>query len=103
MAGCNTNLDQSMMRLTKLRCLDLVPAPGTDRTYLSAASGLVRIGGFLYVIADDELHLGVFQSDPRIPGDTVRLFGGELPVAKEERKALKPDLEALMLIPVSRD
>src|SRR5688572_28322358 len=88
-----------MITLTKIRDLDMSPAPGSDRKHLSAASGLVRIGPFLYVIADDELHLGVFRLEPSIPGTRVRLFAGELPVAKEERKALKPDFEALMLIP----
>ena len=87
-----------MIRLTKIRDLDLAPAPGTDKTHLSAASGLVGIGPLLYVIGDDELHLGVFRTNPSTPGYTIRLFPGELPVPKKERKARKPELEALMLI-----
>ena len=88
-----------MITLTKIRDLDISPAQGSDRKHLSAASGLVRVGPFLYVIADDELHLGVFRLEPSIPGTRVRLFAGELPIEKDARKALKPDFEALMLIP----
>jgi hypothetical protein len=88
-----------MITLTKIRDFDLSPAQGSARKHLSAASGLVRVGPFLYVIADDENHLGVFRLEPSIPGTRVRLFSGELPVANEARKALKRDLESLMLIP----
>jgi uncharacterized protein DUF6929 len=59
----------------------------------------VRAGRFLYVVADDELHLGVFRSTGAKLGHLVRLFAGELPAAAKERKARKPDLEALTLLP----
>src|SRR5262245_9684590 len=89
-----------MIALTKIRELDFSPGPSSQGcSHLSAASGLVRVGPLLYVIGDDELHLGVFRLGPGIPGQRPRLFAGELPVAKDERKALKPDLEALMLLP----
>jgi len=81
--------------LHKLRHLDLEPKP----SHLSAASGLVRSGCFLYVVADDELHLGVFPAEGTGPGDLLRLFPGELPAEPRERKRLKPDLEALALLP----
>jgi hypothetical protein len=67
--------------------------------HLSAASGLVRIGHRLFVVADDELHLGEFDLANGGPGRLHRLFEGELPSHHRERKARKPDLEALAALP----
>jgi hypothetical protein len=92
-----------MIAAIQLRELTLNTASAIGRPrYLSAASGLVRIGEFLYVVADDELQLGVFPSSGDRPGDLIRLFPGELPDSKKARKAIKPDLEALMLVPPFR-
>ena len=86
--------------LRKLRDLDLGTASATGRArHLSAASGLVRSGRSLYVVADDELHLGVFPANGTGRGGLVRLFPGELPAEPRERKRRKPDLEALLLVP----
>jgi hypothetical protein len=71
--------------------------------HLSAASGLVQVKNRVYVVADDELHLGVFDVLPvasagglPVPvGELVRLFEGELPQGKKQRKLAKPDLETL--------
>ncbi len=86
--------------LRKIRDLDLraPSSPGRPR-HLSAASGLVRAGSFLYVVADDELHLGVYHIDDRQAGSLIRLYGGALPGSKKKRKRRKPDSEALMLLP----
>ena len=75
--------------------------------HLSAASGLVRVRQRLYVVADDELHLGVFEEHPApgstgdglAPGTLVRLLEGDLPRDKGKRKKVKPDLETLALLP----
>ena len=75
--------------------------------HLSAASGLVRVQHRLYVVADDELHLGVFddtESSDASPvsshlGELVRLFEGALPRDKRRRKLAKPDLETLAELP----
>lgn len=92
-------VDRMLISLTKVRELDL-SAPSAGRTaHLSAASGLVRAGRFLYVVADDELHLGVFHATEATAGHLIRLFPGELPAPAKERKARKPDLEALALLP----
>ena len=93
-------VDRMLISLTKVRELDLA-APTSDGRplHLSAASGLVRAGRYLYVVADDELHLGVFHSTDAEAGHLVRLFPGELPAPAKERKARKPDLEALTLLP----
>lgn len=67
--------------------------------HLSAASGIVVAGDFLYVVSDDELHLGVFDVRGRAAGRLVRIFPGDLPDAPALRKAAKPDLEALVRLP----
>ncbi len=54
-----------------LSSLDLVEAPGPGQpAHLSAESGLVRVGKFLYVVADDEHHLGMFAAT----GGAMRLL-----------------------------
>jgi hypothetical protein len=88
-----------MIRTTQRRTLTLEApeAPGRP-AHVSAASGLVAVGPWLYVVADDSLHLAVFPREGHAPGRAVRLFSGELPLETQERKALKPDLEALCLL-----
>lgn len=86
--------------LEHLRDLHLQPCSHPQgHAHLSAASALVRVGGHLYVVADDELYLGVFSENDLQPGRLLRLFPGDLPLAKAERKAAKPDLESLALLP----
>jgi hypothetical protein len=86
--------------LRKLRDLDVEEpsAPGRP-SHLSAASGVVRRGDFVYVIGDDELHLGVFQLSSSKPGRLHRVLAGDLPMDHGERSGLKPDLEALTVLP----
>ena len=67
--------------------------------HLSAASGLVCLHSFIYVVSDDELHLGVFGRADQKPGHLIRLFDGALAESKSDRKKQKPDLEALTLLP----
>jgi hypothetical protein len=93
-----------MISLTHVRTLDLaIPtAPGRPR-HLSAASGLVCVRSTAYVIADDELHLGVFSIDTPKPGSLIRLFDGALPDEPKPRKKAKPDLEAIALLPAANE
>ena len=93
-----------LIPLARLRTLDIeAPSSAGRQAHLSAASGLVRAGRFLYVIADDELHLGVFDADGAAPGRLIRVFAGDLPLPPAERKKRKPDLEAIVCLPASRD
>jgi hypothetical protein len=93
-----------MIALTKIRDLDLASAAAAGRpAHVSAASGLVSVNSSLYVIADDELHLGVFDERDSAPGHLARLFDGTLPRSKRDRKKQKPDIEALTLLPPSAD
>jgi hypothetical protein len=92
-----------MIALTLLRELDVATPTATGRlAHLSAASGLVCIGALAYVIADDELHLGVFRTDTSDPGRLIRLFDGTLPEEPKARKKKKPDTEAIVLLPADR-
>jgi hypothetical protein len=70
------------------------------QAHFSAASGLVCAHGRVYVISDEEHHLAVF-SDLHSPGTLHRILPGDLPHSKKARKRLKPDLEALLLVPAS--
>ena len=71
------------------------------QAHLSSASGLVRVQGMMYVVADDEHHLGWFEeaAPPATSLTLLRLFGNDLPLDKTQRKAAKPDLEALTQLP----
>jgi hypothetical protein len=69
------------------------------QTYLSAASGLVKLGHQLFVVADDEHHLAMFDLSNREPGRLITLFEGQLPLHHKARKAAKPDCEALLVLP----
>ena len=93
-----------MIALAQRRELDISPdGLGGQPSYLSAASGLVQVGSKAYVVADDELHLGVFPTDSPTPGHLVRIFDGVLPDDRTERKRQKPDFEALALLPPFED
>jgi hypothetical protein len=89
-----------MISLKQRRTLDLAaPLQRGRKPHLSAASGLVRMDSRLFVIADDELSLGVFQAEGDEPGEAIRLFSGELPLDPAARKDEKADFEALLALP----
>jgi len=89
-----------MIKLTELKNLLLTqPSQPNRASHLSAASGLVKVGQWLYVVADDELHLGKFPLESITAGSLYQCFDGELPLETEERKAEKPDIEVLIGIP----
>ena len=88
------------LRYRKVRQLSLARgAHPRGRRFLSAASGLVRVHERLYVIADDELHLGVLDVGGAKPLRLVRVLAGRLPEDAKKRKKKKPDLESLVLLP----
>jgi hypothetical protein len=97
----------NVLETQSLRAL-MVAGSGNDPAPrpLSAASGLVRIGQRLYVVADDENDLGVFDLEGAQPGQRWRLIdaptGAQSPGlsgSNPTRKALKRDLESLTLLP----
>jgi len=81
-------IDQKRMAVKKLRDLPV-----------SAASGLVIIGDTFYAVADDALHLCVYKLDDETFEKNIRLREGELPADEKARKKVKPDFEALLLLP----
>ncbi|HEX8441065.1 DUF6929 family protein [Archangium sp.] len=88
-----------MLHLTQRRTLTLqAPETPGGHAHVSAASGLVRAGKWIHVVADDSLYLATFPAEGEAPGRLLRLFPGELPLEPKARKALKPDLEALCLL-----
>lgn len=90
--------DLPPLELRSLRRLHVRDGDGEERDLL-AASGVVRRGDFAYVIADDELDLAVFRISRDDAGELRVVLSGSLPDDPEERKAAKPDLEALTALP----
>lgn len=89
-----------MIRTELLRLLTLEHPESPGRhPHVSTASGIVRVGRHLYVVADDSHHLAQFEDGSTAPGRLFRLFPGELPLDRAERKARKPDLEAICVLP----
>ncbi|MBT9595296.1 MAG: hypothetical protein IV094_04920 [Vitreoscilla sp.] len=74
-----------------------------EGAHLSAASGLARVGDRLFVVADDEHHLAMFDLSGQEPGRLVQIFEGELPLRHKARKTAKPDCEALLRLPAFGD
>ena len=60
--GTTSGAEARVPRLVGIRRLDVdrASSPGRRR-HIAAASGLVQVNDRLYVVADDELHLGVFE------------------------------------------
>ena len=84
----------------RLRTLTLeAPSQPGRPAHVSAASGLVRAGDTLYVVADDENHLGIFPAADDGDGTLARIAEGALPLEKDPRKRRKPDFEALARLP----
>ena len=65
---------------------------------IAAASGIAVCNGELCVLADDELALARYDRAGVRTGTHV-LLSGELPDDHKERKARKPDFEALVALP----
>ncbi|MBX9693107.1 MAG: hypothetical protein K2Z81_12030 [Cyanobacteria bacterium] len=88
-----------MINLQKIRELRISSkASPTRPDYVYAASGLVRLEDQLFVVADDELHLAIFDYHKEEPGTLMRLLPGDLPDDYGDRKKAKPDLESITLL-----
>ena len=93
-----------MIPVTKVHDLTIGSSPDDDHPpHVAAASSLVRHGGLVFVVADDECSLLVFSEDDPGPGRFMRILEGELPEDREARKKEKPDLESLALLPPFAD
>ena len=78
--------------------LEAPPAPGRPR-HLAAGSGLIVRDDHLWVVSDEELGLATFHPERLDAGRMHRLDDEELPHEPDDRKAAKPDLEALCELP----
>jgi hypothetical protein len=88
------------LELNQLRDLDLrEPPDGGMPAHIASASGVVRRGDFVYVIGDDLLQVAIFGLAAGGPGESRKVFTGDLPDDQKERKKQKPDLEALTALP----
>ena len=88
-----------MIEVRTLRLLDIAPTRPGEPAFVAAASGLCELDGSLFVVADTEHTLAVFPVQTAGPGVRHLLV---LPGALEHAplpKPLKPDLEALCVLP----
>jgi hypothetical protein len=92
--------DLPPLELSRIRVLDLEePSSPGGIPHVAAASGVVRRAEYVYVIADDELGIAVFDASSDRPGRIETALSGELPEGGRERSEAKPDLEALTTLP----
>jgi hypothetical protein len=89
-----------MIEPQRLRELHLRLSDDTT-AHLSAASALVRVGGDIYVVADDHAYLARFASTGSAAGKIIPLLDEQWPEAKKARKAAKADFESLVYLPPS--
>jgi uncharacterized protein DUF6929 len=94
-------LSQKKIPLQQSAALNLQkPLQPGRGAFISAASGLVRHRDYFFVVADDELQLGIFSAHD-LSGTASPLLPGVLPLAAPARKRVKPDFEVLLLLPPS--
>ena len=72
--------------------------------HLSSASGLALVSHHLYIVADDENHLASLDARDAAAAPIVltRFAPGTLPRDPSHRKAVKSDLESLIVFPAMR-
>ncbi|AKQ69707.1 hypothetical protein A176_006619 [Myxococcus hansupus] len=85
-----------MIHLTARRTLDLeAPFVSGRPSHVTSASSLVRVGNWLYTVAEEPLHLAAFPLDGDEPGHGVVLFANHQPDEPVSLKSSTPDLEVL--------
>ena len=94
-------MQSELLELRSVR--ELLLGGSCAQPHLSAASGMWIAGHTLYVVADDELVLGMFSMLDTEPGQTLAILAGELPKDAKQRKAAKPDFESLTCLPNCAD
>lgn len=93
-----------MIKLTEVRDLLLAePLGANPHAHLSAASGLVKIGKWLFIVADDEKHMVLVDSEEACAPISYPIMEGELPLDSEARKKIKHDFEAIVHVPSNQE
>jgi hypothetical protein len=88
-----------VLQTEKLRDLLLVSPPREGRPpHVTAASGLIKVGEFIYVISDDDFIIAIFAGDADTPGEVKQLLTGTLR-AKLLDMGEKADLETMTDVP----
>lgn len=91
-----------MITSTLVRLLEIDAATHPrGQPHISSASGLVIVGDWFYIVADDENHLIALRSTGVTSGalQMLPLLEARLPGDHAERKRQKKDLEALFHVP----
>ena len=89
-----------MLATHKIRDLVLSAPPSEGRPpHVTAASGLIRSSGRIYVISDDDFILAVFSIDNDDPGEVKLLLTGPIPMELMRTRLDKADLETMTLVP----
>ena len=91
-----------MLEVKKIRDLTMEKSVNESAAFVSAASGIAVAGNHVYIVADDRLCLASFNLTNKTPGQWIRLFPGTLPSEHKARKAKKPDLEAICVLPPNK-
>ena len=91
-----------MLKLNKVRDLNLPRGSGQHNDYVYSASGLVEFKNELFIVADTELSIAIFPSETGKEGRYLRLFPGEQPSDSAALKKVKPDLESIAVLPESK-
>ncbi len=89
----------AVIHLAHIRDLTVDAVLPSGHAFLSAASGMVVRGSALYVVADDDNCLAVFDLDGTTKGHLIPLIAGDLPADAAQRKKVKPDFEILLALP----
>ncbi|MFN2489685.1 MAG: hypothetical protein ABR529_08115 [Actinomycetota bacterium] len=88
-----------MIPVRELRDLVLERRQEVDGSrHIAAASSLARLEDTLFVVADDEMVLGVFPLNASKPGYALQILEGKLPRDHSDRQEQKPDLESVTLL-----
>ncbi|RDV06172.1 hypothetical protein DXH95_01670 [Sphingorhabdus pulchriflava] len=88
------------MKLDFIRPLNVEAPLASGRSFLSAASGMVRFGNRIFVVADDDVHLATFNGSDA--GRLIGLLPDALPHDAKARKKAKPDFEILLALDGNR-
>lgn len=78
--------------------IKLKPVFTLNKPFISAASGLLRLDGQFYVVADDENYVGIFDENSHM-GKATQVLHHHLPDNAKERKKVKADFESLTYLP----
>lgn len=90
-----------MIPIRKVRDLTLDARGGDERSrHIAAASALVRVRDVLYVLADDEHQMGVFDAEGDEDGYLMKVMegGSTRDLDQNELQKNKPDFECMTLL-----